>query len=145
MATQHLKNGDPGFKYLPGPITHKLAQKLIFNETYKVKARFSADSLDRANRETITIGTAVEEHMITIRYDNEPGSLKDLLEAGADGTQIDYYPSIAGGTNFSMIVLTQKHDIVVLQDPDRHISSGEWMATVHVRMVGSDTLVGELT
>ena len=144
MATQRLRVGDdPVIKYLA--VTFKLAQKLQFADSTAAKARFAADSIDRSNREIITVGASVEEHTIIIRYDDEPQGLKEMLEAGADGTQLDYYPSLGGGTNFSFIVITGSDQITITPDPDRHRSHGEWMATARIRMVGGDTMVSELT
>ena len=68
-----------------------------------------------------------------------------MLEAGADGTTLDYYPSLAGATILSMIVLTNKDAVTITPDPARHKSHGEWMAKLRVRMTSGDSLDAELT
>lgn len=138
MATAALLGYNAGFKYGAGPTTHQLAVPLRFESARQVKWRSAVDSLDKANREVVTIGSAVEEAVIVIRYDNEPGPLKDMLTAGMDGTTLDYYPDLSDtGTKYEMLVVEVEVD--VQPDPDTHKARGEWMAKVRVRATGSTT------
>jgi hypothetical protein len=136
MASQSLYSWyDPIISY--AAVEFKLAVPLRFERVADVKWRRVVDSIDRTNREILTIGSKVEEVDCVIRYDDDPGGLRDMLEAGADGTNnLSYLPSkSAGGTAIVLQVLIGTDRVTIEPDPDTYVSHGHWTARFRARVV----------
>lgn len=100
--------GDAGFKYDRGAgvVTHALNFPLFRMEAAKRKTRFSSFSLDGSNLEVLTIGSGLPEITALVRFSDDPWGLLDLLEAGADGYTLTYYPSLAvPATNYPFLLV----------------------------------------
>ena len=96
--------GDAGFKFTPpgGSLTtHALQWPLRNPQPATVKARWSSWSLDKTEREVLTVGDGAAEIVAGIRFDSDAPGLLEMLEAGADGAELTYYPSLADtGTSY---------------------------------------------
>lgn len=145
MATQALK-GDARFAYDPGggTITHLLALPLMDMQPVDGQPRFEWWSANQRTREIVTIGGGVSELWGTIRMDNQPNELKDMLRAAIHEDVTVTYRETAVGTAFPCkIVTTDSGEVALTPDPDRG-GYGEWQVRVLLRRVDGGTFDGVL-
>lgn len=108
-----------GFKYGAGPTTVNLGSRLHDLTYAAARTRYVAESDDLTLREVVTVGSAVKEITGTIRFHDDPDELQDMIDAGLDGTQLDYYPDIDAGTHYDC-TLIEASEIT----PDREAPAG---------------------
>lgn len=138
MATSSWHGTNSGFTY--GASTHRCRVIPRMEGAARVKRRWVADSLDLTEREVISVGSGVEEVTMTVRYDNEPASLKALIDTGMNGEVVTFWPNLSGGLSYpGIIVEPQGTDATIKPDRDRHRSHGEWEATFTMRRTDGGT------
>lgn len=95
-----IKIGNAGFKYTEiiggANITFNLAAPLRKMRPIRTETRFKVTALDNKTSEVITIsGSEVEEIVGIIRYEDDPPGLLDMLNEGANGAILTYYPDLS--------------------------------------------------
>lgn len=145
MATRHYK-GSARFEYTPvgGVLTqHRLAAPLLDFEIGEDITVFSWWAEDRRTREVVTVGTGAPEFVASIRFDNQPNALREMLVAAVrDDVTLTYYPDAdAPGIPLKVVeVAGAPAGMVRLErDPDRFMFN-EWMARVRFRRVDGGDL-----
>ena len=138
MASSSLHGTNSGFTY--GASTHRCRVIPRFGGAARVKPRYVTDSLDLIEREVLSVGVGVEEITVTVRYDDEPASLKALLDTGMNGDSVTFWPNLSGGSQYpGIIVEPQGMKAKIQPDRDRHKSHGEWEATFTLRRTDGGT------
>ncbi|MFW6031006.1 MAG: hypothetical protein ACOC9T_00315 [Myxococcota bacterium] len=146
MATRHLF-GSAAITFTPpgeSEETHLLGAKLIELEPMDTGERDDWWSVDRENREVVTVGDGVSELIATIRYDDEPGELKRMLRlALRHNLTLIYEPEI-GGTSYpvklvAVVGATSSDRTPISPDRDRR-RLGEYEARIHVRRIDGGNL-----
>lgn len=137
--------GNAGFKYASPwapslTVTVPLAWPLRDPRPAKVRARFEAWSLDGSQREVLTIGSGMPEILAEIRFADDGPDLLDMLDAGASGATLTYYPDLdQTGTNYPCLLVEPAGDRVeALRDRARSIR-GEYEVTVRLRRTDGGT------
>lgn len=148
MATEFLK-GSARFEYTPpggSPIVHRLGTPLSPLREFvpsRLKQRFDWWSVDKVNREIVTIEGSAEEVVCIIRIDNEPVELKAMLQTALeDGTQLDYYPETgAPAIPLQLVEIpgAAPDEIPLTQDRGR-FGGGEYEVPVRLRRIDGGTL-----
>lgn len=78
---------------------------------------YAADSLDYSSREVISVGAGVFELAGTIRYDDDPEGLLDLLAAGVRGVTLTYVPDTENDEEYPCHLIEPAGPIAALE-PD---------------------------
>jgi len=138
MATQALQ-GSATIRFTPSggtEIVHTLAVPLKELEATDPRTRFEWWSADLQNRNVIAVGDGVREIEATVRMDNEPDQLKQLLRVGLEENGTLTYQRTSGGTSFpSKLVAVVGADAVSVE-PDRDRGGfGEYEARLRLRRV----------
>lgn len=82
--------------------THELAWPLVLEPKARVRTRaWRAFGRDFSEQAAVSLDHTAWEYRATIRFDDEPAELLDVLEDGADGIEIKYYPDLNEGDFFS--------------------------------------------
>lgn len=138
--------GDAGFKYTPSggsEQTVALQWPLWRKAPGRIQRRFVTDSLDFTAREVLIVGSAVDEATATIRLHGDADELLDMLVAGANGTVLNYLPSLASpGTFFPMWLVEPGLERIELLAEDARRSRKEWQIPIRVRAANGGTLAG---
>lgn len=138
MATSSWHGTNSGFTY--GASTHRCRVVPRLERAARVKRRYAVDTLDLTDREVITVGSGVEEMTVTVRYDDEPTSLKAMVDWGMDGNSVVFWPNLAGGFSYPGFIVEPAGDQAIIKpDRDRHRSHGEWEATFTMRRTDGGT------
>jgi hypothetical protein len=148
MATSALK-GNASIVYdLPispfGQVTHQLAAQLLQVRVIDRRARYDWWAEDLMTREVVTVGAGVKEIMASVRFENEPDELRELLRLALQyDVELSYtqdsvvYPvhlvSVEGANSADETPLTP--------DRDRY-GFGEWECRVHLRRIDGGSLDG---
>lgn len=79
---------------------------------------FGGTSLDGSVREAFTIESGANDLLATVRLDENPQSLMDLVKAGSRNTTLTYYPSLSdAGTSFDVQLISPLTPAEVDVDP----------------------------
>lgn len=148
MATRIYK-GAAEIEYQPlvgSPVTHLLAVPLLVSATHGFKATlrrrlWTGWSADLTERETYRLGEQVDEIVGTVRFDNQPRELRELIRAGLeDNAAMIYRPYGAVGDDFPCILVdvpgAQPGEIPLV--PDRP-GFKEWKVTLRLRRIDGGT------
>lgn len=149
MATTQHQGTTAQLTYTPpGGVltTHLLALPLRDLRPVDARVRHEWWSGDLTTREVVVIGDGVRELVATIRFDDEPGSLKDLLRAGLEDDVTITYEKVAGGTSFPFKLLeVVGSDGVELQPDADRWGLGEWQCRIRIRRVDGGSFDSLLT
>lgn len=107
------------------------------------QSAYTAESLDKTNITTITVGSGAHELVGSIRYEDDPQGLLDLLAAGATNTTLSYYPDVTDADVVYTVKLVAPRDVSALTadlDSQRAVF-GEAMATVRFRKTDQTAFV----
>lgn len=155
MASQHLY-GDAEIEYDDGVYTviHELAVPLTtnalaggFQSTHR-RRRWEGWNASLREREVFTLDASVDEVVATIRFEDQPDALRDLLRAGLEqNATFIYRPTGPYGIEIDCLLVeimgAGPDEIRIMPDRDR-ATLGEWEATVRLRAVNGDTFEGIL-
>src|ERR1043165_3985402 len=98
------------------------------------QAVFVADSLDKQNRATFTIGEGVDELTGKIRYQDDPQGLLDLIKAGAKQRTLTYIPDLDDADRrYACILISPMSPMGLGLDGDRGTSFGELEVEIQLR------------
>ena len=73
---------------------HALAVPLRDLEPEYSRPTYRAESLDRTVIESLVVGSGAHEMTGSLRYDDDPQGVVDILKAGAAGVTLTYYPDV---------------------------------------------------
>lgn len=83
---------------------------------------FTAESLDKSDIQSITVGNGANELVGTVRYEDDPQGLMDMVAAGAANTTLTYIPQLSDpDVNYSVKLISPR-DLSALNlqlDPQR--------------------------
>jgi hypothetical protein len=153
MATAHLK-GTPRFTYthpVDGATTHLLALPLSpVREIVPSHRRERHDwwAADLVNREVVTIGGGVREVVCTIRMDNQPVELMEMLRVALEDDVTLTYERTTGGTGFPVRVVEimgAQGDEIPIEPARARYGGGEWEVAVRLRRTDGGVLDGMFT
>lgn len=154
MATAHLYgNAELEYDGVSGPVVHLLAVPLmrVPGDGFQLTAgrlRWESWNAEGTEREVFTLGTEVQEVQATVRYENEPAALLELLRTALEeDAELRYRPHGGAGLEYPVKLVT-----VVGAPPGRILlkldrvrwSLGEYEATLLLRRVDGGTLEGML-
>lgn len=129
--------GNEGFRYNPGTGTVTLALNfpLYWKTPGRYKWRASSWNLEGDKREVLTLaGGAVEELHGRIRFEGQVIEVLDMLEAGADGVPLDYYPDLGlGGKYTAELVEPTAREIRMMRDQSSRGALGEYEVAIRLR------------
>lgn len=128
--------GDAGFTYGAGPTTHALAAPIRIESYRDLSRRFTRESLDRTTIDRTTIGAGVTEILARIPYEDSPAALIAMLkDAANNGTEMDYFPSLADTLTSYAFTLTPEMGDAIELVPDSQMGrwSKRWEITVRLR------------
>lgn len=129
--------GNEGFRYDPGggEVDLFLNFPLHWRRPGRSKRRWSSWNLELDKREVLVIGGgSVEEMWATIRFSDQPIALLDMLEAGADGVLLDYYPDMGLGTFYpSDLIAPVGDDLQLIRDRSSRGALGEFESEIGLR------------
>jgi hypothetical protein len=151
MATAHLQ-GTARITYTHpdnGATTHLLA--LPLSPVREIEPRWRRErhdwwAADLVHRSTVTVGDGVEDVVCTIRMDNEPVALMEMLRVALEQDVTLNYEEVTGGTSFPLRVVE-----IVGRDDDADIpiqpsrarwGFGEWEVAVRFRRTDGGTIAG---
>ena len=150
MATGHLK-GAARFRWTPpggSEVTHLLAAPLSPVREIRParwRSRYDWWAEDGVHREVVVVGEGVEEVTATIRMDDEPEELLDMLQAALEDDLTLTYQLSAGGAEFPVRVVevldSQGGDVGLVGDRGRY-GGGEWEVRVRIRRTDGGSLAG---
>lgn len=93
--------GNAGFRWTdPAGNTqeHPLQWPLTLDSSARMQTRaWTAFGRDYSAQAAVSTNATAWEYRTTARFDSKPAELLDLLEDGADGVQVDYYPDLSQG------------------------------------------------
>lgn len=135
--------GNAGFKFTPpgGSLTTlALAWPLRNLRPATFRSRFAAWSLDGTEREVLVVGDGCAEIVADIRFGPNGAAILEMLDAGASGAALTYYPDLdVTGTNYPAHLVSPDADAVeAMRDRDRWMR-GEYEATVRLRRTDGGT------
>jgi hypothetical protein len=137
--------GNAGFKFatpwVPSvTITLALDWPLRNPRPATVRSRWGAWSLDKTEREVLTVGAGAAEMYAEIRFQGSGPDLLEMLDAGASGAMLTYYPDLdVTGTNYPCELVEPEGDRVeILRDQARSMH-GEYEVTVRLRRTDGGT------
>jgi hypothetical protein len=128
--------GAAAFKYESGGTqTHNLEQPLRDIQPVRRKKRYVGSSIDFSAFHVVTIGSGVHEIVATIRYESDPSGLLDVLEHGADGGEIDYYPDTVGAPaeKYDSWLIAPGGDEIALMRDSQLGNSDYYEVQIHLR------------
>jgi len=138
MATQALQ-GSATIKFTPAggtEIVHTLAVPLKEVEPTDPRTRFEWWSADLRNRNVVTVGGGVREIEATIRMDNQPDQVKQMLRVGLEENGTLTYQRTSGGTEFPAKLVAVVGAEAASVEPDRDRAGfGEYEARLRLRRV----------
>ncbi|MEK9505161.1 hypothetical protein [Gaopeijia maritima] len=138
--------GDAAFRYTPpgGSLTTVALEWPLWRKVPgRAQRRYASDSLDLTAREVLVVGSGVDEAAGTIRFHGDAVELLDMLEAGAAGVVLTYYPSLASpGTSFPMWLIEPSADRIDLIAEAARRSRGEWTVAIRVRATSGGSFAG---
>jgi len=123
---------------------HRLSVPLREVQPAFTQQTYTAESLDKTAIQTYTIGSGAHEFVGTVRFDDDPQSLLDLIAAGAQGTNLTYYPDLADpGAVYTCQLVSPRDasDLGVGQDPERGKAFGEGSVTLRLRQTDQSRFV----
>jgi len=95
---------------------------------------FVADSLDKTNRQTFTVGEGVDELVGKIRFQDAQQGLLDLIKAGTKNRTVTYIPNLADADRrYACVLISPLSPIATGMDGDRGTSFGELEVEVRLR------------
>src|SRR5690625_958421 len=139
MATRSFRD-NAGFRYTPpgGPLQpHRLAWPLRDVEPVRRRRRCVWESMDFSTRRTVSIGEGVKEDLVTIRFEDLPEDLLEMLAHAADGVQVEYRPDLstsAGAVQY-LLILDDPSVVALHMDRGRYPSHGEYEVRLRLRRV----------
>lgn len=143
MATGHLR-GEARFTY-DSALVHLLAIPLWRLEPVDNQPRYVFESVDASARHIVTIGTGVREMWATIRCENQPAELKDMLRAGMHADEVLTYQESESGTEYpSKLVEIEGGEVALMPDRERY-GMGEYEVRIRLRREDGGTFDGLLT
>lgn len=83
---------------------------------------FTAESLDKSDIQSITVGNGANELVGTVRYEDDPQGLMDMVAAGAANTTLTYIPQLSDPDLSYSVKLISPRDLSALNvqlDPQR--------------------------
>lgn len=144
-----IQKGAAEIEYQPlagPPVVHLLAVPLLVSEAAGFKATqrrklWTGWNEDQTVRETFKLGTQVDEITGTVRFEDQPRELRELIRAGLeDDVAMTYRPYGPTGVEFPCKLVghpgAQPGEIVLV--PDRR-GFKEWKATIILRRVDGGT------
>lgn len=142
--------GDAGFKYTDpdtaSTVTVTLAVPLFRPTPGESDVRFATWSLNRKNRDVVTLDDAVDEVWARLRFHSNVSELKALLRQGLNDVTLTYYPSLAViGTNYpcKLVALDGADPNTFALTPDSaRYGFGEFEVRLHLRRVDGGTFDG---
>lgn len=153
MATAHIE-GAARFTYdhpEDGETVHLLAVPLSpvreIRPSTRV-ARYDWWAWNNVDREVVTVGSRVWEVVATIRLEDEPVELMDMLATALDDDLTLTYQMSAEGTEYPVRVVevldSEGGDLGIIGDRGRY-SFGEWEVQVRLRRTDGGSLAGMFT
>jgi hypothetical protein len=98
------------------------------------QAVYVADSLDRQSRQTFTVGEGVDEFIGTVRYQDDPQGVIDLVKAGTKGRTVTYVPSLSDGDRrYSCLLISPLSPIGLGMDSDSGVTFGDLAIEIRLR------------
>lgn len=95
---------------------------------------FVADSLDKQNRQTFTIGEGVDELVGKIRFQDNPQGALDFIKAGAKQRTVTYIPDLRDADRrYACVLISPIAPATPSMDSDRGISYGELEIDIRLR------------
>jgi hypothetical protein len=148
MATVALL-GDAFFSYnLPispfGVASHSLAHPLTDIVPINRRARYDWWAEDLVNREVVTLGGGVREIMATIRFENEPDELTEMMRLALQYDLTLSYSQNAVVYPMHLVSISgasAENETPLQPDRDRY-GYGEWECRLHLRRIDGGTLDG---
>lgn len=151
MATQHIR-GTATLTYTPSaggsPVTHLLAVPLspvgeLIPSLRRRRWDWWADDL--VSREVVTLDSGVSEILATVRLDNEPVELLELIRDALENDLTVTYVKETSGEEFPLRIVAvdgaQGDEIALQPDRDRY-GYGEWEVTLRLRRTDGYALDG---
>jgi hypothetical protein len=150
MATAHLQ-GTARITYTHpdnGATTHLLA--LPLSPVREIEPRWRRErhdwwAADQVQRSTVIVGDGVEDVVCTIRMDNEPVELMEMLRVGLEQDVTLSYERTTGGTAFPLQVVEiigADPDEVPIEPARARYGGGEWEVAVRFRRIDGGTIAG---
>lgn len=130
--------GDAVFRYNigAGVVTVALNWPLFRIRPGSSRYRRTRWSLSGLVSETLVVGTSTPELHGTVRFHTDGPELLAMLQAGADGYTLDYYPSLAAGTSYPCKLLAPTgQQLELLRDASARGKLGEYELELHLRRV----------
>lgn len=97
---------------------------------------YTAESLDKTDIASVTVGSGAHELVGVVRYEDDPQGLMDMVAAGAANTTLTYIPQLADpDVNYS-VKLVSPRDLSALSvqlDPQRGSTFGEMSIELRFR------------
>lgn len=94
---------------------------------------YRAESLDKTNVQTFSVGNGAYELEGKVRFDANPQSLIDVVKAGSQGKTLTYYPNLSDpDTAFSCTLISPMSPTQVGMDSDRGVH-GDREITLRLR------------
>ena len=150
MATAHLR-GTARILYThptDGATTHLLALPLSpVREIVPSRLRRRHDwwAANNVDREVVTIGDGVYEVVCTIRMDNEPAELLEMLRVALEEDVTLTYERVTGGGQFPLRVVEipgSGPDATTIEPARARYGGGEWEVSVRLRRTDGGDLTG---
>lgn len=148
MATVQRKGAaEIEFNPLSGPnVVHLLAVPLLVSpvagfQSIRRQAMWSRWNADNTIRETFVLGEAVDEIIGTVRFDDQPGQLRELIRSGTeDDADLIYRPYGPAGEAFPCKLVGQPgaQPGEIILTPDR-VGFKEYTAQLLLRRVDGGT------
>jgi hypothetical protein len=149
MATAHLK-GSARISYDPSDggstITHLLAVPLSPVREIRParkRARYDWWAWNETDREVVTVGPGVQEVTATIRLDNEPDALMDMLQDALENDLTLTYQVDESATGVPLrlveVVGSEGDEVGIIGDRGRY-GGGEWEVAVRLRRTDGGSL-----
>ncbi len=141
MATEGLRGTTASIAYTPSgesQITHQLAYPFLELEAVDPQPRHVFVSADLSTRHIVQIGEGARDLWATIRFENEPGELKDLLRAGLHDDVTLTYEADESATGIDCkLIEIEGGEVALRPDRARH-GYGEWEVRIRLRGITDD-------
>ncbi|HEX7048659.1 MAG TPA: hypothetical protein VF188_00485, partial [Longimicrobiales bacterium] len=100
----------------------------------RVRTRFTEESIDRRTLNVVVVDGGAEEITARLRFQGDPAALLDLLEAGADGETLEYFPDASLAESYPFRLMDASDIVAADPDPDRWWNA-EYTVTLRLRRV----------
>ena len=128
--------GNAGFKYDPGTgvVTVPLNAPLYNPEPADGDVAFESTSMDTKTRKVMVVSSDVEEIDLEIRHIDNPRDVLDMLKAGGEGIELDYYVDLAGAKTFTAeLVAPKRGEAKLSRDPQTGLYPGWYRVAIRLR------------